>query len=82
MSKLNPGLETAADLMPYTYYQGAGAMNGLDWGAFLGLMGVSAVVILIAWWQFVSRDVRITGEGSWHLPVRLGKRAHRSAGTA
>jgi ABC-2 type transport system permease protein len=82
MSKLNSGLEAAANLMPYTYYQGAGAMNGLDWGAFLGLMGISAVFSLIAWWRFASRDVRVTGEGSWRLPVRLGRRAPRNARAA
>jgi hypothetical protein len=82
MSKLNPGLETAANLMPYTYYQGAGAMNGLDWAPLLGLMGISVVFSLLAWWRFVSRDVRVTGEGSWRLPVRLGRRTPRNAQVA
>ena len=82
MSKLNPGLEAVANLMPYTYYQGAGAMNGLDWAPLLGLLGISLVFSLLSWWRFLSRDVRVTGEGSWRLPVRLRKQAPRNAGTA
>jgi hypothetical protein len=39
----------------------------MDWGAFTGLLGISLVFILIAWWQFLHRDIRVGGEGEWRL---------------
>lgn len=74
LGKLHPNLATLADLMPYAYYQGAGAMSGLDWGPFLGLLGASALFSLLAWWRFLRRDIRVTGEGSWRLPLSLRRR--------
>lgn len=75
LGQLNPNLETIAKLMPYAYYQGASAMDGLDWAAFLGLLGVSVLFSLLAWWLFIRRDIRVTGEGSWKLPFHLKKNA-------
>ncbi len=75
LGKLHPSLNAIGDLMPYAYYQGAAAMSGLDWGSFLGLVGISAVFVVLAWWRFERRDIRVVGEGSWNLPLRLRKRA-------
>jgi hypothetical protein len=55
--------------LPYAYYQGSEAINGLNWGWLLGLLTVSAVFLLLAWWRFQNRDIRVAGEGSWRLPL-------------
>jgi len=79
MSGLNESLEAVARFLPYHYFQGGEALNGLDWVAFLGLLAASSVLALLAWWRFQRRDIRIAGEGGWRLPaLRLG----RGAGTA
>ncbi len=67
MSSLNEGLESVAQLLPYHYFQGGDAMNGLEVGPLLGLMAASVLVALIAWWRFLRRDIRVAGEGSWGL---------------
>ncbi|MCU0519335.1 MAG: ABC transporter permease [Anaerolineae bacterium] len=67
LGKLNPNLSAVADLMPYAYYQGAAALSGLDWGSLLGLLAVGNLCVLLAWWRFAHRDIRVVGEGSWRL---------------
>jgi hypothetical protein len=50
-------------------------MNSLEWGWFIGLIGVSLVFCVISWWLFQRRDIRITGERSWlsFMNFRRGK---------
>jgi hypothetical protein len=31
-------------------------------------VGVSLVFVLLAWWRFERRDIRVGGEGGWNLP--------------
>ena len=75
LGQLNPSLEAIGRLLPYAYYQGAAAMEGLDWGSLIGLLAVGDGFALLAWWRFARRDIRVVGEGSWRLPIRLGRRA-------
>jgi ABC-2 type transport system permease protein len=71
-----PRLASISRLLPYDYYQGGEAINGLDLAAFLGLMAASAVLSLLAWWRFERRDIRVAGEGGWRLPsLSLRRRA-------
>jgi ABC-2 type transport system permease protein len=65
MAGLNERLAAFARLLPYDYFQGSGALNGLDWAPFLGLLAASAVLALLAWWRFQRRDIRVAGEGAW-----------------
>jgi ABC-2 type transport system permease protein len=67
MASLNEGLEIVAQLLPYHYFQGGDAMNGLDVGSLIALTAASALFAMIAWWRFLRRDVRVGGEGSWGL---------------
>ncbi len=68
--RVNAQLETLNALLPLRYYQGGWAVNGLEWGNFLALMGVAGLLAGLAWWRFERRDIRVSGEGSWGLPLR------------
>jgi ABC-2 type transport system permease protein len=68
MASLNEGLEIIAQLLPYHYFQGGDAINGLNVGNLIALMAAGGLFTLIAWWRFLRRDVRVAGEGSWGLP--------------
>ncbi len=65
LSTLNEGLENIAAFLPYTYFQGSDALNGLNLGWLLGLLAASLLLSLLAWWRFQRRDIRVAGEGSW-----------------
>jgi len=74
LGSLNESLATIARFLPYEYYQGGEALNGLNGIWLAGLLGASAVLALLTWWRFVRRDVRLAGEGSWRLPWPLRRR--------
>jgi len=74
LSRVDENLEAAARLSPLNYYQSGDAILGLNWEWLAGLGGVSLLMLLLAWWRFERRDIRVGGEGSWGLP-RLGRRA-------
>jgi ABC-2 type transport system permease protein len=75
LARLDENLEKVAKLSPLNYYQGGLAIDGLKWGWVAGLVGISALFVLIAWWRFERRDIRVGGEGGWRLPELL--RLHR-----
>lgn len=68
LTSLIEDLEVIAQFLPYAYFQGSEALNGFNWGWFLGLLAASAVLTLLAWWRFQRRDIRVAGEGSWPKP--------------
>jgi ABC-2 type transport system permease protein len=75
---LAPGLATISRLLPYDYYQGGDAIQGLDLVPFLGLLAASTALAVLAWWRFERRDIRVAGEGGWRLPsisLRRGAQA-------
>ena len=76
LARLDENLETIAKISPMNYYQGGLAIDGLKWGWAIGLLGISALFVLIAWWRFERRDIRVGGEGGWRVPMilRLRKR--------
>ena len=74
MSTLNEKLATIAKFLPYDYFQGGDALNGLRMDWLLGLLVASLVMAVLAWLLFLRRDIRLGGEGSWRLPVFHGKR--------
>lgn len=75
MARIDTNLETAAKFMPTHYYQGAEAANGLNWEWTAGLLGVTLVLVLLAWWRFERRDIRVGGEGGWGLTFRIGRQS-------
>jgi len=76
LAKIDANLEKVAKISPINYYQGGLAIDGVKWGWAAGLVGVSLLFVLIAWWRFERRDIRVGGEGGWRLPgiLRLRKR--------
>jgi ABC-2 type transport system permease protein len=67
MGSLNEQLASIAKLLPYEYFQGGDAMNGLNLTWLLGLLAAATLFALIAWWRFLQRDIRVGGEGGWKL---------------
>lgn len=61
-------LESLAEVLPLNFLQRSGWIDGLETGWFFGLIGVSVLFSLVAWWRFLQRDIRVGGEGSWQLP--------------
>jgi ABC-2 type transport system permease protein len=64
---LDEKLEAAARFSPMNYYQGAKAINGLNWEWLAGLMGFGLLFTLLACWLFQRRDIRVGGEGGWGM---------------
>jgi ABC-2 type transport system permease protein len=69
IATINTDLQPLYEVTPLYFYQGGKAVEGIDWGAFIGLLGVSVVFALIAWWRFQRRDIRVGGEGGWRLSL-------------
>jgi ABC-2 type transport system permease protein len=78
MANIDDSLQPLADVLPFKYYQGGLAIDGMDWNEWLVMLGVSALFVLIAWWRFSRRDIRVGGEGGWGLP-RFSIRKRRTA---
>lgn len=77
LARMDKNLEKLADISPLNYYQGGLAIDGLKWGWAIGLVGISVLFVLIAWWRFERRDIRVGGEGGWRLPGIFRLRAKR-----
>ncbi len=68
LSGINPDLEPFMKFTPMHFYQGGYAIKGLEWGWFFGLLFAALLFALLAWIQFLKRDIRVSGEHSWQLP--------------
>lgn len=65
LSTVIDNLKSAGDYSPMTYYQGADALNGINW-SWLGWFIIAVALFgALAWWRFERRDTRIGGEGGW-----------------
>jgi ABC-2 type transport system permease protein len=65
MASLDSSLTAIAQLLPYDYYQGGAAVDGLrvDWLA--GLLIATVLLSSLGWWRYLRRDIRVVGEGGW-----------------
>ncbi len=75
LASVNDKLEQINKFSPMQYYQGGGAVNGLNWSYFVGTLGVALVFAVLAWLLFLRRDIRVSGEGNWRLPFLRPKPA-------
>jgi ABC-2 type transport system permease protein len=77
LTRVNDSLKPIARLLPYDYYQGGAAVEGLNLTWFFGLLLASLLLAAAAWALFIRRDIRVGGEGSLQLgSVRSWRRGH------
>ena len=69
LSNLNDKLGPIMAYTPLKYYQAGSAIDGINWEWMVSLVGVAILFVLLAWWRFQRRDIRVGGEGGWRLPV-------------
>ena len=82
LANLNEELEAIVKLTPLEYYQGGDAVHGLNWEWIAGLLAATVLLVLVAWWRFLQRDIRVGGEGGWQLPVGWRSRWRRARTSA
>lgn len=70
---IHEGLETASKFLPYHYYQTVLTFSEVNLRWLLGLLGISLLMMAGAWLSFLRRDIRLSGEGSWHR-LWIGKK--------
>ena len=76
---MNESLATLSKFMPYHYFQIVLSLQDLNLAWLFALLGASTIMIMTAWLRFVRRDIRLSGEGSWRLPL-LSRRKKNRAG--
>ena len=62
---------TISKLMPYHYFQTVLTINDLNLTWILSLLGISILMVIFAWFRFVKKDIRLTGEGSWKFRLSI-----------
>lgn len=67
-------LASISDFMPYHYFQTVLSIQELNLTWLFALLGISIAMMIAAWWRFVQRDIRLSGEGSWRLPHLPGRK--------
>lgn len=82
LAGLNDSLAKLEPFLPNTYYQSQNWIEGFKFDWFFGLLGVGAAFMLLAWWRFLRRDIRVAGEGGWRLPKLSALFSRRAAGRA
>ena len=75
LAQIDNVLEPIAKVLPFKYYRGGLAIDEMNWGQWAVMIGISALFVIVAWWRFERRDIRVGGEGGWGLPkISFGKR--------
>jgi ABC-2 type transport system permease protein len=69
LARVSDKLASLNNFSPLKYYEGGRAVDSLNWGHLLGLLGFALLFTLLAWLFFERRDVRVSGTGSWKLPA-------------
>ena len=62
-------MEQLSQIMPYRYFQTVLSLQELNLGWLFSLLGISLLIVLASWLLFLRRDIRLSGEGSWRLPL-------------
>jgi len=65
LSFLNRQLDMLSKIFPYHYYQSVLSFKQMNLTWFFALLASSLVMVVIAWFRFKGRDIRLSGEGSW-----------------
>jgi hypothetical protein len=64
---MNDLLMTISKFMPYHYFQTVLDVNDLNLTWLFSLLGISVMMVVLAWLRFIWRDIRLSGEGSWKI---------------
>jgi len=80
LASLNDTMDKIAEYLPFRYYQGGLAIDGMEWGQWAAMLGVSALFVLVAGWRFERRDIRVGGEGGWGIPILSTRKRSGAAG--
>jgi ABC-2 type transport system permease protein len=67
-------IATISRLTPYHYFQTVISLQEMNPTWLFSLLGISMVMVVVAWLRFLRRDIRLSGEGSWRLPFLLKRR--------
>jgi ABC-2 type transport system permease protein len=67
LARLDEQLADWVWLSPLHYYQGGDALLQLNGNWAAGLFGAALILAALAGWRFDRRDIRVAGEGGWHL---------------
>lgn len=67
-------MEALAKLMPYHYFQTTLSIQALKLDWLFALLGISALMVVVAWLRFIRRDIRLSGEGSWRSTFLIKRR--------
>lgn len=69
LASINDTLESIVEYLPLYYYQSDSWSKGFEVNHLLLLLVVSLIFILVAWWRFSARDIRVGGEGDFNLKL-------------
>ena len=67
LANINQDLEKIVKYTPLHIYQGGYAILGIEWDSVMVIMEGAILFLLLAWWRFLLRDLRVAGEGGWKL---------------
>jgi ABC-2 type transport system permease protein len=59
----------ASKLLPYHYFQTVLSVQELNLSWLFAWLGISLLMTLLSWLLFLRRDIRLSGEGNWKLPL-------------
>jgi ABC-2 type transport system permease protein len=69
LSFLDERLASLSRFMPYHYFQTVLSFEELNLAWLSLLLAACALMLVFAWLRFIRRDIRLSGEGSWRLPL-------------
>jgi len=82
LANMNDNLAKLVEFTPLHYFQGADAIDGVNWQWAGILLAVAVAFSLLAWYLFQQRDIRVGGEGGWRFSsLSLLRRRRMRAGT-
>ncbi|MCJ7716957.1 MAG: ABC transporter permease [Anaerolineales bacterium] len=67
LANINQDLDNFVEYTPLQLYQGGYAILGIDGDKLMIVFGGVLLFLLLAWWRFLLRDLRVAGEGGWKL---------------
>lgn len=69
LARIDEDLEPIARLSPLNYYQSGDAILDLNGRWLGGLLVATVFFVVLAWWRFKQRDIRVGGEGGWQVSL-------------